>query len=137
MAQGSGTISAYKEPTGMGRRVDGHGYVGYAPPAQYDPLLAKLICHHPGTDYSATVQRTQRAIQQFHIAGIATNLNQLNSILAAAAVQQGDARTSLLQEIDQDHSVKPPSNQALALFTASQRRQRRWPPFTDYGTRTC
>ena len=31
-------------------------------------------------------------------------------------MQQGDARTSLLQEIDQDHSVRPGSNQALALL---------------------
>jgi acetyl/propionyl-CoA carboxylase alpha subunit/acetyl-CoA carboxylase carboxyltransferase component len=116
VAQGSGTLSAYKEPTGMGRRVDGHGYVGYTPPPEYDPLLAKLICHHPTADYAATVARTRAALDQFHIAGLATNLNQLRSIMAAPAVEQGDARTSLLSEIQQDFSVRTTSNPALTLL---------------------
>lgn len=116
VAQGSGTLSAYKEPTGAGRRVDGHGYVGYTPPPQYDPLLAKLICHHPSGSYQAALHRTQLALDQFHIAGLATNLNQLRSILAAAPVQRGDARTTLLNEIQQDFSAKSAVSQTLSLL---------------------
>ena len=44
VAQGTGTLSAYREPSGPGVRVDACGYVGLAPPPQFDPLLAKLIC---------------------------------------------------------------------------------------------
>ena len=39
-----GRITAYKEPTGPGVRVDSCGYLGYAPPPQFDPMFAKLIC---------------------------------------------------------------------------------------------
>lgn len=116
VAQGAGTISAYKEPAGMGIRVDGHGYVGYTPPPQFDPLLAKLICHHPTSSYARTVDRTLRALNEFHIVGLATNLNQLRSILANSAVRDGDARTSLLSEIVQDFSAKASRNEALSLL---------------------
>jgi len=116
VAQGGGTLTAYKEPAGVGRRVDGHGYVGYAPPPQYDPLLAKLICHHPSGSYADALQRTRLALEQFHIAGLATNLNQLRSIAAAAPVQAGDARTSLLSEIQQDFSARPGTSQTLSLL---------------------
>ena len=44
VAQGTGTLSAYREPSGPGVRVDACGYLGLAPPPQFDPLLAKLIC---------------------------------------------------------------------------------------------
>ena len=43
VATGAGTLTAYKEPSGPGVRVDACGYVGYAPPPQFDPLLAKVI----------------------------------------------------------------------------------------------
>ncbi len=47
VASGTGMISAYKEPSGPGVRVDSCGYVGYAPPPQFDPLLAKVVCSSP------------------------------------------------------------------------------------------
>ena len=37
VARGAGTLTAYKEPTGPGVRVDSCGYLGYAPPPQFDP----------------------------------------------------------------------------------------------------
>ena len=43
VATGTGALTAYKEPSGPGVRVDACGYVGYAPPPQFDPLLAKVI----------------------------------------------------------------------------------------------
>ena len=115
VAQGSGTIAAYKEPSGIGTRVDGHGYVGLTPPPQFDPLLAKVICHH-GSSYATALQRTLAALDEFHIAGLATNLNQLRSILRTDALRDGDARTSLLDEIPQDFSSTQPRDGALSLL---------------------
>ena len=43
VATGAGEITAYKEPSGPGVRVDACGYAGYTPPPQFDPLLAKVI----------------------------------------------------------------------------------------------
>ena len=86
VAQGSGTLTAYKEPSGPGVRVDACGYLGYAPPPQFDPLLAKLIgqSNSSGTFVSA-VDRCLRALTEFHIGGLPTNLDQLCSILSNAA----------------------------------------------------
>ena len=99
VARGSGTISSYKEPTGVGVRVDGSGYVGYAPPPQFDPLLAKVICRSSSTgSFTSALERTVRALDDFHIRGLPTNLAQLMAILGDPDVRAGDARTSLLAE---------------------------------------
>ena len=99
VAVGPGTLTAYKEPTGPGVRVDGSGYVGYTPPPQFDPLLAKVIASSGSSgDLPAALDRTARALADFHIAGLPTNLGQLRAILADAAVRAGDARTTLLTE---------------------------------------
>jgi acetyl/propionyl-CoA carboxylase alpha subunit/acetyl-CoA carboxylase carboxyltransferase component len=99
VATGVGTIAGYKEPTGPGVRVDAAGYAGYAPPPQFDPLLAKVIgsSNSTGTLASA-VDRTIRALDEFHIAGLPTNLAQAKAMLSHHAVGSGDARTSLLSE---------------------------------------
>jgi len=98
-AQGAGTLTAYKEPTGPGVRVDSCGYLGYAPPPQFDPMFGKLICSsNSSLSYASAIDRTMRALDEFHIAGLATNLRQLRAILSHPAVRAGDARTSLLGE---------------------------------------
>ena len=99
VAQGSGTISGYKEPSGPGIRVDACGYLGYTPPPQFDPLLAKLICTaSSGGTLVAAVERTLAALDEFHIGGLPTNLAQLRAILEKPEVGGGDARTSLMAE---------------------------------------
>ncbi len=98
-ANGAGTISAYKEPSGPGIRVDAAGYLGYAPPPQFDPLLAKVICTSTASaSIAAAVQRAGRALDEFHIAGLDTNLPMLRAILDHPDTRQGDARTTLLSE---------------------------------------
>ena len=121
VARGAGTLSAYKEPSGPGVRVDASGYVGYAPPPQFDPLLAKVV----GTSvsrqdeaavYAAAIDRTRRALDEFHVGGVATNIGQLKSILAHPAVRGGDARTTLLGEEPGLLSSTDGGNGALALL---------------------
>ena len=98
-AAGGGTFSGYKEPAGPGVRVDACGYLGLAPPPQFDPMFAKVIgrSNSSGTLASA-VARTSGALAEFHIAGLPTNLGQLQAILAEPSVAAGDARTTLLLE---------------------------------------
>ena len=99
VARGTGSLSAYKEPSGPGIRVDACGYVGYAPPPQFDPLLAKVVCSSSSAgSFASAVDRTARALDEFHIGGVATNLDQLRAILGHPTVRTGDARTSLLAE---------------------------------------
>ncbi|MDE0062348.1 MAG: ATP-grasp domain-containing protein [Gammaproteobacteria bacterium] len=98
-AAGTGTISAYKEPSGPGVRVDAAGYLGYAPPPQFDPLLAKVICTSTaGASFAAAVERTRRTLDEFHIAGLGTNIAMLRAILEHPDMRGGDARTTLLAD---------------------------------------
>ncbi|MDP6344512.1 MAG: biotin carboxylase N-terminal domain-containing protein, partial [Alphaproteobacteria bacterium] len=99
VAQGNGTITGYKEPSGPGIRVDACGYLGYVPPAQFDPLLAKLICtSNSGGTLASAVERALAALDEFHIGGLPTNLMQLRAILEKPEVGDGDARTTLMAE---------------------------------------
>ena len=118
VARGAGTLTAYKEPAGPGIRVDSCGYLGYAPPAQFDPMFAKLIGRSNSTHtYESALQRTRAALAEFHIAGLPTNLGQLIQILTHPSVRAGDARTTLLSEIPETgaDTGKSTSN-SLALF---------------------
>jgi acetyl/propionyl-CoA carboxylase alpha subunit/acetyl-CoA carboxylase carboxyltransferase component len=99
VARGQGAITAYKEPTGPGVRVDACGYAGYAPPPQFDPLLAKVIgSSNSSSSFVSAVDRTLRALDEFHVAGLPTNLPQLRAILSHPRFRDGDARTTLLAE---------------------------------------
>jgi len=99
VARGAGTITAYKEPSGPAVRVDGSGYAGYAPPPQFDPLLAKVVTAS-GSEGSlaSALARADRALADFQIAGLPTNLGQLRALVTAPTVVAGDARTTLLDE---------------------------------------
>jgi acetyl/propionyl-CoA carboxylase alpha subunit/acetyl-CoA carboxylase carboxyltransferase component len=120
VVQGAGVITGYREPGGPGVRVDSCGYLGYAPPPQFDPLLAKVIGQSgAGGTLAAALDRTARALDEFYVAGPSTNVRQLRAILAHPEVKAGDARTTLLAE-HPDLAAPPAggggSAGALALF---------------------
>ncbi|MCP4752398.1 MAG: ATP-grasp domain-containing protein [Proteobacteria bacterium] len=99
VARGSGTMTAYKEPSGPGVRVDGYGYLGYSLQPQFDPLLAKVICSSSSaSSFISALDRTRRALDEFHIAGLPTNLPQLKAILSHPDIREGNARTTLLDK---------------------------------------
>ncbi|MPZ30597.1 MAG: ATP-grasp domain-containing protein [Rhodospirillales bacterium] len=125
VAQGTGTLSAYREPSGPGVRVDACGYVGLAPPPQFDPLLAKLICQSGSSGcFASAVDRTRRALDEFHIVGVPTNGDQLRAILAHPEFRAGNARTTLLAEAIEPTKVKTGALQFLDQQVASLGRGR-------------
>ena len=75
-----GTLATFEPPTGPGLRVDTFGYRGYRTSPHYDSLLAKLIVHGRG-DYATTVRRGYRALCQFRIEGVDTNIGFLQNLL--------------------------------------------------------
>lgn len=126
VATGAGTITAYKEPSGPGVRVDASGYVGYTPPPQFDPLLAKVICSASAPSVAVAVDRVHRALGEFHVAGLPTNLAQLQAILKHPDVRAGRARTSLLTEAPDllaasAPETEPESTGTLALLAQQAR----------------
>ncbi|MXX81185.1 MAG: ATP-grasp domain-containing protein [Chloroflexi bacterium] len=77
----SGTLKAYEAPSGPGVRTDGFGYVGYQTSSAFDSLLAKVIAHSTTPDFADAVTRTLRALSEFRIEGVATNIPFLGNVL--------------------------------------------------------
>jgi acetyl-CoA carboxylase biotin carboxylase subunit len=71
-APSPGRITALNLPGGFGVRVDTHIYEGYVVPPNYDSLLAKLIVH--AEDRDAAIRRMRRALAEFVVEGVKTNL---------------------------------------------------------------
>ncbi|MEM7364036.1 MAG: biotin carboxylase N-terminal domain-containing protein, partial [Pseudomonadota bacterium] len=122
VAQGAGTISAYKEPAGPGVRVDAAGYAGYAPPPQFDPLLGKVIgMSNSSRSFASAVDKTLAALNDFQIAGLPTNLNQLRLILNSETLRSGDARTTLLLEEPELMNAAAETSKPLELLEQTAR----------------
>ncbi|MBC7498935.1 MAG: carbamoyl-phosphate synthase large subunit, partial [Herminiimonas sp.] len=81
-----GRLDAFEPPTGPGVRVDTAGYAGYVTSAHYDSLLAKVIAHSTSPCYADTVARAYRALSEFRIEGVATNIAVLQNLLSNDAV---------------------------------------------------
>ncbi len=94
----SGTISVYEPPTGAGIRVDGFAYAGYRSSARFDSLLAKVVVHAPAVDFTAAVKKGERALSEFRILGLDTNLPWLRALLARAEVQQNQVTTRYIEQ---------------------------------------
>ena len=76
-----GTLSAFEPPTGPGIRVDTFGYTDYTTNPNFDSLLAKLITYAPFGSFADLVARTYRAVCEFRIQGVPTNINFLQNLL--------------------------------------------------------
>jgi acetyl/propionyl-CoA carboxylase alpha subunit len=76
-----GTLSAFEPPSGPGVRVDTFAYAGYTTNSNFDSLLAKLIAHSPAPDFAAAVTKAYRALCEFRIEGVATNIGFLQNLL--------------------------------------------------------
>lgn len=92
-----GQLSAYEPPSGPGLRVDGYGYAGYRNSAGYDSLLAKLVVHGNGS-YPQLVQRAYRALCEFRLEGVASNIPLLLNLLRQPEVAENQVTTRYIEE---------------------------------------
>jgi len=77
-----GTLAPFDLPSGPGVRVDTFGYSGYRTSAAFDSLLAKVIVHSPGGEWTDVVHKATRTLREFRIGGVATNIPFLAAILS-------------------------------------------------------
>lgn len=68
-----GRIDFLHFPGGLGIRIDSAIYQGYSIPPTYDSMIAKLIAH--GRDRNEAIERMKRALEEFVIEGIKTNID--------------------------------------------------------------
>lgn len=91
-----GRIIQYAEPSGPGVRVDAGVYADWTVPIEYDPLLAKLSVW--AETRSAAVSRMRRAIGEYHIGGVTTNLRLFERLVDDDRFLQGNLHTGFLDD---------------------------------------
>ncbi|ALV45502.1 pyruvate carboxylase [Arthrobacter alpinus] len=92
-----GEITTYRSAGGAGVRLDGGTiYAGAQISPHFDSMLVKLTCR--GRDYPAAVSRARRALAEFRIRGVSTNISFLQAVLADPAFNAGDVATSFIDE---------------------------------------
>ena len=93
----TGRIIAYRSPGGAGVRLDGGtASAGAEVSGHFDSMLVKLTCR--GRDFPAAVGRARRALAEFRIRGVHSNIAFLQAVLADDSFVAGDLSTSFIDE---------------------------------------
>lgn len=90
-----GTVTAYREPAGLGVRIDSAAYPGFAITPDYDSMIAKLIVWAPTRDQA--IARLRRAIDEYEIGGVPTTLPLLRALCDHRPVQDATYTTATLE----------------------------------------
>jgi acetyl-CoA carboxylase biotin carboxylase subunit len=91
-----GKITARRVPSGPGIRLDDGVYAGWTVPNDYDPLLGKLVAW--GSDRAEAAARMRRALGEYSVSGIETNLGLFHRVLSEPTFLRGEIHTRWLDE---------------------------------------
>jgi acetyl/propionyl-CoA carboxylase alpha subunit len=114
----SGKVLAYEEPSGPGVRVDSGIGAGSVVGIDYDPILAKVIVR--AEDRPSAVARMHRALSQYVILGVTTNLRLLRRIVASGEFEAGRLDTAFLSRLPPDGVHGPPPAAVAAAAWAAR-----------------
>ena len=92
-----GRVEMYYQPGGRGVRVDTHVYAGYTIPPYYDSMIGKLITY--GRDRHEALNRMGRALSEYYITGIKTNIGLLQAILQDPNFRKGSYDTGFVEKL--------------------------------------
>ena len=92
----TGKITTYRSPGGSGIRVDGGTtYTGAEVSAHFDSMLVKLTCR--GRTFDKAVEKARRAVAEFRIRGVSTNIAFLQAVLEDPDFAGGNITTSFIE----------------------------------------
>ena len=116
----TGRIDKYIEPSGPGVRIDGGFITGSEISLYYDPLISKVICY--GKDRNTAIKKMQRALEEYHIAGVITNIYFLSGIFKQKDFLEGRFDINYIEReyLNKQEKGKEVSDTELiaALFSA-------------------
>ncbi|MGW9308270.1 pyruvate carboxylase [Saccharomonospora azurea] len=93
----TGMISAYRSPGGSGIRLDGGTtFAGTEISAHFDSMLVKLTCR--GRTFETAVDKARRAVAEFRIRGVASNIPFLQAVLDDPDFRAGRVTTAFIEE---------------------------------------
>ncbi|MFM8927269.1 MAG: pyruvate carboxylase [Rhodoluna sp.] len=111
----TGKIATYRSPGGAGIRLDGGtAATGSEVSPHFDSLLVKLIAR--GRDFQTAVSRSQRALAEFRIRGVATNIAFLQGVLADESFSKGEVTTSFIDERPQLLNAYPSQDRGTKIL---------------------
>jgi acetyl/propionyl-CoA carboxylase alpha subunit len=114
----SGRIAFYREPSGPGVRVDAGVTKGTEIGVNFDPMLAKLICHAESRD--AAIDRLDRALRDYVVLGTKTNISWLRRVVTHPAFRDGRISTRFLADHEESLGrTTPDVIPAIAAVLAS------------------
>jgi pyruvate carboxylase len=111
----TGRITAYRSPGGAGIRLDGGASLGGQVEAHFDSLLVKLTCR--GRDFDIAVARARRAVAEFRIRGVATNIPFLQALLDDPDFAAGRVTTSFIEQRPQLLTARGSADRGTRLLT--------------------
>ncbi len=119
-----GKIEALRTPSGPFVRDDSGVYAGYTVPNVYDPMISKLSVWAPTR--AEAIRRLQRALEEYVVKGITTNLRYLKGILAHPDFMRGDYDTGFLPRAHQAllGEQQPELTKVAAIAAAVRTHQR-------------
>jgi pyruvate carboxylase len=111
-----GKLSTYRSPAGFGIRLDGGtAYAGAALNAYYDSLLVKVTAW--GANLPEACQRMDRALREFRIRGVKTNIPFLENVVNHAKFQAGEVTTSFLDDSPELFHLPTRADRATKLLS--------------------
>ena len=112
----AGQITVYRSAGGGGVRLDGGTvFVGAQVSPHFDSMLVKLTCR--GRTFPIAVRRARRALAEFRIRGVSTNIPFLEAVLADETFQNGSATTSFIDERPELLEARIPADRGTKLLT--------------------
>jgi len=114
-----GRITHLAEPAGPGVRLDSGVYPGWNVPLEYDPMLAKLIVWADTREHA--IERMRRALGEYKVGGIRTNIPLFDVVLRDSAFRAGDLHTGYLDALLKKPGLfdQPPAPELAALAAAA------------------
>ncbi|MDQ2711788.1 MAG: pyruvate carboxylase, partial [Acidobacteriota bacterium] len=110
-----GRLQTYRSPAGFGIRLDGaSAYGGAVISPYYDSLLVKVTAW--GRDFKQACQRMDRALREFRIRGVKTNIQFLENVVRHPTFQSGEMTTSFLDETPELFDFKPRLDRATKVL---------------------
>ena len=110
----TGRITGYRTPGGAGIRLDGGTNLGAEISAHFDSMLVKLTCR--GRDFSTAIARARRALAEFRIRGVSTNIPFLQAVVGDNDFRAGRINTSFIDQRPYLLTARTPADRGTKIL---------------------
>ncbi|HXL60350.1 MAG TPA: pyruvate carboxylase, partial [Mycobacterium sp.] len=110
----TGRITSYRTPGGAGIRLDGAAHLGAEIGAHFDSMLVKLTCR--GRDFPAAIARARRALAEFRVRGVSTNIPFLSAVVTDPDFRAGRVNTSFIDDRPYLLTARTPADRGTKIL---------------------